>query len=146
MPRQNTTSPRAPAWQKAFLTILRETGNVSEAARATGIERSTAYDRRNGHASFAALWDDALEEATDALEAEARRRAYDGWDEPVYGRVGKDQDGQIGLVRKYSDSLMNTLLKGNRPEKFKDRQQVEHTGGINYKVYTQSDDFNPEDA
>lgn len=130
MTRRNTTSQRAPAWQKAFLAILRESGNVSTAAAAAGIERSTAYDRRNNHPAFAALWDDAMDEAADHLESEARRRALEGWDEPVYGRVAKDTDGQIGLVRKYSDSLMALLLKGAKPEKYRERQQVDVTGRL----------------
>lgn len=116
--------------------MLAESGNVTLAAQAANIERSTAYDRRNSNEVFAVLWDDAMEQAADLLEAEARRRAYDGWDEPVYGRLaGKDAgEGQIGLVRKYSDSLMQTLLRGAKPEKYRDRQQIEHTGEL-VKVY-----------
>lgn len=125
-----------PPWQKGFLAVLCEGGNVTLAAQAVGIERSTAYDRRNSNEAFAALWDDAMEQAADLLEAEARRRAYEGWDEPVFGRLaGRDAgEGQIGLVRKYSDSLMQTLLKGAKPEKYRDRQQIEHTGEL-VKVY-----------
>lgn len=116
--------------------MLAEGGNVTLAARAAGIERSTAYDRRNGNEAFAALWDDAMDQAGDLLEAEARRRAYEGWNEPVYGRLaGKDAgEGEIGVVRKYSDTLMQTLLKGAKPEKYRERQQIEHTGEL-VKVY-----------
>lgn len=124
--RQNSTVPRARPWQKGFLTILAESGIVTTACEAAGVDRSTVYLRRDADPAFAAAWEQALEDAADRLEAEARRRAYEGWDEPVFGRVGKDQDGQIGLVRKYSDSLMQTLLKGAKPEKYRDRQQIEH--------------------
>jgi len=112
--------------------MLAEGGNVTLAARAAGIERSTAYDRRNSNEAFAALWDDAMDQAGDLLEAEARRRAYEGWDEPVFGRLaGKDAgEGEIGVVRKYSDTLMHVLLKGAKPEKYRERTDVRHSGKI----------------
>lgn len=129
---QIATSPRARVWQQAFLAVLREGGNVRLACDAAQIDRKTAYRRREANADFAAAWDGALEEAADLLEAEAWRRAYDGWDEPVYGRLsGKDAgEGEIGVVRKYSDSLMQTLLKGHKPEKYRERQEVEYKGKI----------------
>jgi hypothetical protein len=130
----NTTRQRTrvPPWQKAFLAVLAEGGNVTLAARAAGIERSTAYDRRNSNEAFAALWDDAMDQAGDLLEAEARRRAYEGWDEPVFGRLaGKDAgEGEIGVVRKYSDTLMQTLLKGAKPEKYRERHEIDHKGKV----------------
>lgn len=128
--QQNATSQRARPWQKAFLLILAESGIVTTACEAVDIDRATAYRRREADPDFAAAWDRALDDAADRLEAEVRRRAVEGWDEPVFGRVAKDQDGQIGLVRKYSDSLAALLLKGAKPEKYRDRQQVEHSGKI----------------
>jgi hypothetical protein len=70
-------------WLDPFLTALRTTGNVAQSARAAGTHTSTVYDLRRKDADFAAAWDNALEDATDALEAEARRRALDGVNEPV---------------------------------------------------------------
>lgn len=66
-----------------FLDQLRKTGNASEAARAAGIDRKTAYNWRKNDEQFSDHWTQALEEATDLLEAEARRRAIEGYDEPV---------------------------------------------------------------
>jgi hypothetical protein len=141
--RQPSTPQRARPWQKGFLAVLRESGNVRLACDAAQIDRSTAYARRNVDEAFAAAWEHALSEAADLLEAEAWRRAYDGWDEPVYGRVGKDQDGQVGIVRKYSDSLMNTLLKGHKPEKYRERHEVTGKDGAPlFKVYAGIDSDN----
>lgn len=64
----------------ASLAVL---GNISAAARAAGVERKTAYAWRNGDEDFAAAWDDAIEQAADLIELEARRRAVEGVDEPV---------------------------------------------------------------
>ena len=102
--------------RRAFLKALGETGNVSAAARASKVSRSHAYALKQSEPAFAAEWADALESATDLLEAEARHRAVHGVETPHFhqGRV-------TGTVRKYSDSLLMFLLKAHRPEKFRDR-------------------------
>jgi hypothetical protein len=59
--------------------------------------------------------------AADKLESEARRRAIEGVEEPVY------QGGQlVGTRMVYSDSLLALLLKGRRKKVFAER--VETTG------------------
>ena len=98
-----------PDTRARFLDVLRETANVTKAAAAVNVSRRCAYDHRADDQEFADEWDDAVEEATDALEAEARRRALDGWDEPVY------QGGAlVGYVRKYSDRMLELMLRANR--------------------------------
>lgn len=116
--------------REAFLAELRKRGNVSDAARVARVGRSTVYQWRGAEPDFAAAWDEAVEYAVDRMESEAYRRAVEGVDEPVFGRVGKDQDGEVGVIRKYSDSLMQTLLKAHRPEKYRERQEVQHSGRI----------------
>lgn len=103
------------AWAEYFLLSLSECGNVTQAAKDAGISRMTAYRHRERDAEFAEAWDDAVEEGTDALEAEARRRAMQGVEEPVYykGYV-------VGHVQKFSDTLLIFLLKAYRPETFRD--------------------------
>jgi hypothetical protein len=85
-------------WIDPFLTALRTTGNVVQSARAAGTHTSTAYSLRHKDADFAAAWDNALEDATDALEAEARRRALEGVNEPVV------YQGQLTPLFEYDDS------------------------------------------
>jgi len=65
-------------WRRPFLDALRTFGVVSYAAETAGIDRTAAYRARERNGRFAAEWDEALAEATDALELEARRRAHDG--------------------------------------------------------------------
>lgn len=106
-----------------FLTLLRDTGNVTHSARQVGVTRMTAYHHRDRDAEFAQLWDDALHEAVDGLEHEAHRRAVQGVEEPVF------QGGrQVGTIRRYSDTLLLSLLKAHAPEKYRDRQSIEHAG------------------
>lgn len=103
--------------------MLAETCNVSEAARAAGIGRQTAYDWREADESFAAAWIEAEQAAADALEREAWRRGVDGIDKPIVYQ-GKITDH----CREYSDRMLELLLKAHRPEKFRERVTTEHTG------------------
>lgn len=74
---------------EAFLDALRRTGNVREAARALGLNRSTFTKRRLKHPSFAVAWDAAL-----AL-ADARLGPR-GATQPAGGR------GEVRLIRTAS--------------------------------------------
>lgn len=108
--------------QKAqFVTAFAESGNVSAACRVADIDRSTYYYWLEHDALFAARVAQAQEQANDALELEARRRAIEGWEEPVWSATkGK----QIGMVRKFSDTLLIFLLKGARPGKYRERVDI----------------------
>jgi hypothetical protein len=114
--------------REAFLTALADTGIVSAAANIAGITRARAYQVRKHDSGFASAWEEAEEQAADALEAEAWRRAVDGVAEPLVsaGKVVHDDDGQPLAIRRYSDNLLLALLKARRPERFKDRAVVEH--------------------
>lgn len=107
---------------------------MSDAAKAAAIDRTTAYRWRAAEPDFAAQWDEAIETAVDAMEREAHRRAFTGIKKPIVGRVEKDKDGIITYVQEYSDGLATLLLKAHRPEKYRERQEVQHTGkvGIEY--------------
>jgi hypothetical protein len=65
---------------------------------------------------------EAMEAGTDLIEDEARRRAVDGVDEPVF------QQGEcVGFKRVYSDGLMQMILGGRRPSRY-GKSRVEHSG------------------
>jgi hypothetical protein len=109
-----------------FLEALCEGWSVTHAADRADRHRRRFYDLRDTSEEFAAAWDEAVEAGTQALEDEARRRAVDGWDEPVY------QHGELaGTVRKYSDQLLTFLLKGRRPEKYREGATVELKQTVN---------------
>ncbi len=116
---------RADRARERFINVLRETCNVSEAARSAGIGRRTAYEWRDKDPAFAADWEDAEEEAADKLEREAWRRAVEGIDKPVV-----HQGVITATYKEYSDKMLEILLKGHRPEKFTDRNKIEHSGQI----------------
>ena len=112
-----------PKKRERFLDALRDTGNVTKAAESVGISRRAAYDHRQANADFAAQWEDAWEESTDKLEAEARRRAFAGVEEPVFY-----QGEKCGVIQRYSDTLLIFLLKAHRPEKYRENIRHEHGG------------------
>lgn len=147
--QQNTTpEKRPPRWAKPFLAALRETGNVRAACDAVGIERSTAYDRKNSNPDFEKAWGKALDDAADLLEQEARRRAHEGvrrlkFDrgrlitiplEDAEGKPVLDKENNPVMVpyveHEYSDTLLIFLLKGAKPEKYRDRHEVDHKGKV----------------
>lgn len=116
-----------------FLETLRKTCNVTLASQAAGITSGTAYKHKQIDALFAERWDEALQEGIDLLEAEAHRRAFQGVEEDIYY-----QGAVCGTVRKYSDSLTQFLLKAHRPDKYRERSQVDQnvSGGMSLQVVT----------
>lgn len=98
-------------------------------------------------AEFHEAWEAALEIGNDYLEQEAQRRAVEGYNEPVVhkgiqafvrdattGELELDENGKpIPLtIRRYSDRLLEVLLKARRPEKFRENMKIEAevTGGV----------------
>ncbi len=109
--------------KRLFLESLASTGVVREAAAEAKISRDLAYRWRSTDKKFSTLWDRAIEDAADRLEREALRRAVEGVERPVF------QGGvEVGKSRTYSDPLLMFLLRGMRPEKFRDRSDVTSQG------------------
>jgi len=102
--------------KRTFLEHLRETANVTESAQVAGVSRTAMYERRAIDPELSKAWDDAIEQATDALEKEARRRALDGVDKPVHF-----QGKRVDLIKEYSDPLLMFMLRGHRPHKYRER-------------------------
>lgn len=92
---------------------------VSAACEAAGVSRRTPYDARGRDEKFAEEWDAIWERTTDEMEAEALRRATVGRLKPVF------QHGrQVGEVAEYSDTLLMFLLKGRKPDVYRDNPRV----------------------
>lgn len=110
--------------KQKFLDELRNHGNRTTASRAIGVSYNTVDRWREGDADFDRAYEEALEEAADLLEQEARRRAVEGTTRKRY-----DKDGNlISEEQVYSDSLLSKLLDGAKPDKYKQRVASEMTG------------------
>jgi hypothetical protein len=103
--------------QQRFLTAYTQLGNITAASEAAGISRQNHYDWMAEVPGYPAAFRQAGEAAVDRLVEEARRRAMLG-----------------------SDVLLIFLLKGLRPEVFRDnhhltvRSKVDHGGTIVHQV------------
>lgn len=118
-----------------FLKTLAATGNVSLAAQAAGMSRQSLYRLRRLDRAFAEAWADALDEAVDALEAEARRRAVEGTMRPVFYR------GQVvGEMRHYSDAMLMFMLRAHRPEIYGGRATAAADEEVILEVYNSDDE------
>lgn len=108
--------------KRAFLAAYSECAQVSRAAKAAEIDRSTHYDWLETDESYLAAFQRAEKQAGDLLEEEAVRRAYEGIEKPV------TIAGEREIIREYADTLLIFLLKGIKPERYRDRAMFEHTG------------------
>lgn len=134
MPRKSRQTDRptgnkigAPLPEEAwgiFLQELCKHANVSRACEVANIPRPTAYDKQTRDPVFAKAWDVAYNRGYDALEEIAQERAFNGVLKPVFHR-GRE----VGVVREFSDGLVQFLLRGNKSQKFKDRSEVTMRGG-----------------
>jgi transcriptional regulator with XRE-family HTH domain len=111
-------SRRANARARA-LEKLAQGLSLTAAAAAADVSRQTLWNWRQADPEFEAQVLEAIEAGTDVLEDEARRRAVEGTLRPVY------QSGKlVGHVREYSDQLTVLLLKGRRPDRYRERVDV----------------------
>lgn len=112
-----------PAKQQRYFACLAEGWSKTRASAAAGVNASTIAYHRKTNPEFVEQEFEATQRGTDRIEDEATRRAVEGVAEPVY------QGGQlVGEVQRYSDQLMGLLLRGRRPERYKDR--VEQSGNV----------------
>lgn len=122
-----------------FLREYSKTANVTRACREAGVDRKQWRRWMEHDEQFSFAFNEAREEAIDALEEEARRRAVDGTEQhtPIFY---KGEEVGERVITEYSDTLLMALLKANRPEKYKDRLDVTTTtivkqyGGIDVEA------------
>lgn len=131
--------------KQKFLARLRSArGNVSRACKAIGISRAVAYIHKKDDADFSGAWEQVLAALVDEAEQELHIRAVKGWREPVVykGEVVKGQS-----VIKKSDRLLEFFLKGNRPEKYRERIDLSatHTGSLDVALQASIDKVYADD-
>jgi hypothetical protein len=105
--------------QQAFLASYVQSANILTSCNEIGIDRSLIYYWQEHDEQFMLQFNRADAEANLMIEAEIKRRAIDGWDEPLVS-AGK----RVGTVRKYSDTLLIFLAKARMP-KYREKQQLD---------------------
>ena len=96
--------------QKKFLKAYTVSGSVWFAASEARIGRSTHYHWMKTDQEYAKAFEEAQDECAERLEAEANKRATSG--------------------PKPSDVLLMFLLKGLKPHKYRDRYDMNVSGGL----------------
>lgn len=114
--------------KELYLAALRTGVTVAEACGAGGFTLRAGAAWRDPKdvrfdAEFATAHVEAYEMGTAVYEAEARRRAIEGWVEPVY-----QQGKKVGEVRKFDSSLLQMKLKARKPTEYRERMSVEASG------------------
>jgi hypothetical protein len=104
--RGKPSKPVDTSWHARFLDLLGTSCNVTLSCKGAGVAPKTAYEHKKEMPEFAEQWEEAKEAAIEILEAEAWLRA-----------------------QKQSDLLMIFLLKAHKPEKYRERTELDVTSG-----------------
>jgi hypothetical protein len=101
-PKQSQPLKRPlPKWTKAFLRALSNGNSMTRASEIARVHRTSVFKLRQRREDFEKLYQDACEQSADRLEDRARERADKG-----------------------NDLMTIFLLKGLRPEKFRENFTV----------------------
>lgn len=133
-PRFTTLTPLV---LEAFLSSVAECGNITKACGELRINRGTIYQMRQEDETFKNRLNEALTVGYDSWEDAAAKRAFEGVAKPVY-----QQGMQVGSVIEFSDTLAALLLKGSKPERYKERisSEVSVNGKMTLALEKLSDD------
>lgn len=108
--------------KRAFLAAYARVGTVLHAAEMAKISREMHRLWLQNDPEYAAAFEEAKAMFAERLEREALRRAVEGVEEPIY------QNGQlVGTRLRHSDKLLELLLKGHLPSRYRERQDVHIT-------------------
>lgn len=124
MAGRRRTSQRA--MREAFIEALSGGATITHAARTVGAGRSTVYEWRDEDPEFARRWDEAYAEGADTIEQEAFRRAVQG----IEGRPVTFRGQVVAEMTEYSDTLLLALLKARKPNEYRERVDLRHSGQI----------------
>ncbi len=138
--------------KRAFLAAIARTCNIVRAAEIVGMDRDNHYLWLKKDKAYKSAFAEAYERGLDVLESEAVRRAHEGTCKPIF-HAGKramdielDKHGKPKLVdgkqveipavvREYDTTLLIFLLNGGRPQKYRQRGTIEHTGKDGEKLF-----------
>jgi hypothetical protein len=121
--------------QRAFLAAYAATASVKAAAAAAKLAFVTHYDWMTKDATYRAAFAAVQDQAAQALEDEAVRRAHEGVKRPVMYqgqpvKTGRGRSSRILYETEYSDQLLLALLKRFRPALYRERVTTEVSGSI----------------
>jgi hypothetical protein len=126
-----------PAWLEPYLEGLALSGLKKTACRLAKVNRSTVMRYRDAHPEFERREELAFKKAlVNVLEPEITRRAVEGVRKVRYGRDGKI----LSVEREYSDQMALRLAERLETGSWRQKQQIEHSGGIGFKTAAERKD------
>lgn len=146
IPARKRTRPRADTFQdkdymrlhteftperkKRYLAVLEKTGERVLARADVGVGKTTVYEHRANDEAFRDAEDEALRMHAAVYSTEMKRRAVEGYQEPVYGSKGpREGMSVIGWITKYSDRLLLELARRYEPE-YTPKTKIESTSHV----------------
>lgn len=111
------------AEREKFLEVLAETCNAMEAARQVGRSARSFYSIAKREPEFNERYQDALEIVKGKIEQEIFRRGIDGVEKPIMY-----QGKPVGMLREYSDRMLEMMAYAYIPEKYTKVVKQEITG------------------
>lgn len=132
--------------QHTLLEAYRKVGVVARAAEIAGVHRMTHCHWRANNEGYRQVYEEITADLADDLEQAARTRAIKGVRQVKFTKSGeplrdpRKHDPETGLVKDefkddpwyyentYSDRLLELLLKAKKPDEFRERQSIEHSG------------------
>jgi hypothetical protein len=110
--------------QAQFLEAYMKLGRVDLATKHVGIPYHLPYCwAREEKSDFKQRWNEARDVVAQHLEDSAYKRAHTGVQKPIYQR-----GVLVDYVREYSDTLTMFLLKGLKPQVYREHVALEHSG------------------
>lgn len=129
----------------AFFDVLRNTSNVSEAARTIGKTSASAYELKNRDVAFARAWMEALEQGYCELEMLLLRHALHGSERVEVSEGEASRDGDAGEFRKtrtvhsypYGMAMRLMLAHRSSVDAFRAAQGIDRPGSdeVRQEIY-----------
>lgn len=122
-----STKTKHKAEKNKWLNEFIQRGSISATCKVRKISRQTFYDWIKQDPEFKRIFEEeARPMITTLLEDEAYRRAMHGVPKGIYYKGKK-----IATEKEYSDGLLNTLLRANCPERYKNVVDTTVNGNMN---------------
>lgn len=111
--------PPVEEQKRVYLEAFAEYCTITAGCDAAHVDNTTVYRWREMDDVFVIQENMLRARLADRLEQEAIRRAYIGWDRPIYQR------GElVGYERQYDGSLLKMLLAAYKPSVFRENINV----------------------
>lgn len=135
-PKPGSTPPYIAALksakQRRFLSAFRRCGLIAKSCEASEVSRTAVAKWRKSDERFADAFAEAREDAIETLEEVARRLATVGEERKKFTAQGEPiidpETGTQYVEREVSVQALMFMLKSLRPDVYREKHELKHTG------------------